>query len=338
MITIQSGKLTIPEEDRFVGFAGDNSVCTKQFVLPDHGADSGSFSLCLRFDDDSVKVIPLAKSLSGSDMILTWNVQSAHLMKAGIVMAQVKYVDGEGVISHTCRDYFIAADTDDGGGEESEYVLRPELEDRLDALKAELADNAPYIGNDGYLYVYDLETAAYVRSGKASFVVDNAVIAGSANPVESRAIKAYVDSGLSGTVNKNTRIAGIALETDISRSELIDSIRSGINPPLVVPDSTVGYSGQFGKTYDDEPVMCLFSDLWVKLATEDDLNGRMAMAPTVNSGQIADIPTGQLFLCQGGIAVKLSSGYLELAKKSDVYTRSEINTMIGDLETVLSGV
>ena len=132
MITIQSGKLIIPEEDRFVGFAGDNLVNMKRIVLPDHEAGSGSYTLCLRFDDDSVRVIPLEKSVSGSDLVLTWNIRKSHLLKPGIVMAQVKSVDSDDVVLHTICDYFISAGSaelsEDGA---PEYVAREELEERL---------------------------------------------------------------------------------------------------------------------------------------------------------------------------------------------------------------
>ena len=60
MITIQNGKLMIPDSDRFVGFAGDNTVNTKQFTMIDFTQENCAFTLCMRFDDDTVRSVPLS--------------------------------------------------------------------------------------------------------------------------------------------------------------------------------------------------------------------------------------------------------------------------------------
>lgn len=341
MITIQSGKLIIPEEDRFVGFAGDNLGTTKRFVFPDRGSDSGSYTLCLRFDDDSVRVIPLTKSLIDGDLVLTWNIQKSHLLKAGIVMAQLKSVDSDDVIMHTSCDYFIistGAELNDDGI--TEYVEREELEERMTAFLEKITNCVPYIGEDNYWYEYDAASDSYVRSVYAvgNITVDSAVTDGGKNPVEGGSIKRYVDSALDDKADKNTYIAGLPLSGNISRADLAMNLSGNINPPLVTPDSTVGYGGQYGKTADGKPVMCLLADSWIRLATENDLSEKMALAPTRNNAQIDDLPVGQLFLSQGGVCVKISSGYIELAKTANVYSKYEIDRMIGALEAQLSEI
>ncbi len=339
MITIQSGKLIIPEEDRFVGFAGDNLGNIKRFVLPGHGSDNGSYTLCLRFDDDSVRTIVLEKSLSGSDLVLTWNILSAHLLKAGIVMAQIKSVDSDDVILHTSCDYFIVAESADADGE-LEYVLRDELEERMTAFLGQIRDSAPYIGEDGYWYVYDIESDSFVRDAcaTAQITIDDALTAGGVNPVKGGAIKAYVDSGLGAKADKTTKIAGHPLSGDISRAELFESLHTLINPPLVQPESTVGYGGQYGRTADGAPVMCALANTWLTLATTDDLASKMALAPTADNMDFSGIPAGQVFFCQGGVLIKTQLSFIELALKNNVYSKNEINAMIGNLESLLSNV
>ena len=339
MITIQSGKLNIPEEERFVGFAGDNLTDSKQFLCLDAGA--GSFTLCLRFDDDSVRVIPLEKSDTDDGVLLTWRIRSSHLVKSGIVMAQLKSVDSEGVIRHTSCDYFLIANSaESAGGGEVDYVAREEFEERMAAFLGEIRDSAPYIGDDGYWYVYDVESDSYVRSVKATadIVIDELLTDGSTNPVENRAIKNYVDTGLSAKVNRTTLIAGNRIDGGISAASLAESLLGHINPRQVIPDTTVGSGGQYGKTSSGDPVMCMLGSTWVKLATENDLEKIMDLAPDVNSSQIASLPTGQVFICQGCVAVKTDNGYIELAKRTDVYSKSEIDAMIGDVESLLSEV
>ena len=56
MITIQSGKLMIPENERFIGFAGDDRAVVKTILLPqDHSDDDCVYTLFLKFDDDRVR-------------------------------------------------------------------------------------------------------------------------------------------------------------------------------------------------------------------------------------------------------------------------------------------
>lgn len=341
MITIQSGKMTIPEEDRFVGFAGDNSGNSKTFVIPGRGNDSGVFSLCLRFDDDSVRVIELTKSLIGSDLNLIWQIRSEHLLKSGIVMAQVKSVDPFNTVRHSTCDYFLVAD---GAGPDEDtgasYVTREEIEERLSAFTDRVSGHTPYIGEDDYWYLYDASADTFVRSVKAipDIAVDSAMIPGSTNPVQSCAIKSFVESGLDEKVSKTTRVAGLALSGDILPSALAESLSGIINPPQVSPDHTVGYGGQYGKTFAGDPVMCVAGTTWVKLATDSGLSQKMELAPSVNFLDIDSLTAGQLFTCQSSVALKTAAGYIELAKKENVYSKTEINSMIGDIETLLSCV
>ncbi len=339
MITIQSGKLIIPEEDRFVGFAGDNLVNMKRIVLPDHEAGSGSYTLCLRFDDDSVRVIPLEKSVSGSDLVLTWNIRKSHLLKPGIVMAQVKSVDSDDVVLHTSCDYFIIAGSaelsEDG---DPEYVAREELEERLSEFCEKIRSSAPYIGDDGYWYVFDIESDTYVRSITAGVTVDSEMADGSSNPVQNGVIKEFVENALDAKVDKTTRIAAMPLDNNIRASDLAANIGSYINPSTVQPGITTGYLGQFGRTFDGKPVMCENTSSWKQLATASELSPKMDLAPTINNHDIDGLPAGQVFLAQGGVCIKIDSGYFELAKKNSVYSKTEIDSMIGDLEELLSAI
>ena len=154
MITIHSGKLMIPEDERFIGFAGDDRPEEKQFHLMHFGVPGSTFSLCLRFDDGTVRTIPLESLQIDSEVLLTWNIRREHLRRTGIVTAQVKINSGDGRVIHTTRDYFMigsAAELDDGG-EEEELVTPSMLEDNLNVIKAMLPylnDNKVYVVNEG---------------------------------------------------------------------------------------------------------------------------------------------------------------------------------------------
>lgn len=197
MITIRSGKMVIPEDERFVGFEGDHLGNTVRFVIPEPGDYNGRYSLCLRFDDDTVREVPLNKEMSGSNLNLIWNIRSEHLLKAGVVMAQVKYVDMENVVRHSTCDYFVAADgADRADDNENEFVTRAENEEMMTAFLDRIRASAPFIGEDNRWYYYDAASDDYIGSERSVVTVDSEFIPNSVNPVQSRVVKDYVDTEL----------------------------------------------------------------------------------------------------------------------------------------------
>ena len=274
MITIQSGKMIIPEEERFVGFAGDNHSSTKQFFLSGGADGESSYTLYLKFDDGRVTSAPLTAAAGDDGLVLTWDVSSLHLLKAGVVMAQLRIAGSDGVVSHTGWDYFVVASAaelaDDGS--EVDILHRAEFEERMAQAVRDARAIAPYIGQDGYWYVYSPVQDEYVRSFSANnIVVDDAVSADSANPVENRAVKAYVDAADSAKVDKTTKIAGIALSGSILSADLYENMAPSINPRMVTIGTTPGYPAQYGKTTDNEPVFCRGLNRWEKLAQMTDI-------------------------------------------------------------------
>ena len=346
MITIQSGKMIIPEEERFVGFAGDDQSSTKQFILPQTRITdvNATVTLYLRFDDDSVTSAPLTISIVDSDTILTWNIRSQHLLRPGIVMAQIKVTAGNGTVTHYSWDYFVVGASAEfaGDGSEIDMLSRTEFEERLVQTVRDARATAPYIGADGYWYVYSSAAGAYVRSYSANNVtVDSAVSDSSANPVENRAVKAYVDAADSSKVDKTTRVAGHALSGNISADDLYESLAGKINPPLVTVGVSSGYPAQYGKTSDGTPVFCQGLSRWIPLAKAEDLptktsdltndsgfltqhqdiSGKMALcsqyvpqnaahtAPNYALSDFTDLPVGQLFRCQLGESGQVETTY-----------------------------
>ena len=274
MITIQSGKMIIPEEERFVGFAGDDRSYTKDFSVP-HAYDvNDTWTLFLRFDDDRVTSAPLSAQAGGSGTVLTWEVLARHLLKAGIVTAQLKVVSDNDAVIHYGSDFFIVGESTehDGSGSEIDILHRAELEERLAQAVRDARATAPYIGEDGYWYVYSREQESYVRSYSANNItVDSEISAQSTNPAENRAIKAYVDTADSAKLNKNTRVAGLALDGGISADDLYEGLAAKINPPLVTVGVSSGKPAQYGKTSSGTPVFCEGLNDWIALAKAEDI-------------------------------------------------------------------
>ena len=108
MIVINSGKMTIPEDDRFVGFAGDNLHTQKQFLVTDISDPDCVYRLYLNFDDGTTNYFVLDSIVENSSTLLTWNILTEHIYKSGIVNAQIKAFLDNGEIFHTTWDYFYA--------------------------------------------------------------------------------------------------------------------------------------------------------------------------------------------------------------------------------------
>ena len=173
MITIQNGKFFVPEDERFIGFAGDNLRKKIEFFVVGETQEVSTYRLYLTFDDDSVNFFVLPKASTPGGTLLTWDILESHIFKAGIVKAQIKAFAEDGMIWHTNAETFIV-------GKTAEYPETPdspinteflEYEKALNSLRDEIKEERvflPYIGDNGNWYCYDAESKAYVDSGKTS--------------------------------------------------------------------------------------------------------------------------------------------------------------------------
>lgn len=356
MITIQNGKLIIPDSDRFVGFAGDNAIESKRLVLMDEVDTSSSYTLCLRFDDDTVRSVPLSAAAEGGNTVLTWNIAQEHLYAPGIVQAQVKIAGSDHVTRHTAKDFFLigsAVELDDDGSE-AEYVTPSQMMNSIQQALQRVTATSPYVDYDGYWCIYDVERGEYVRSPYhvSGIAPDSAMSDSSDNAVSNRVIKGYVDAKATDcntfsasyadikTFDKvpNTRmIAQLPLSSDIGASDLMDVLRPYSYRTNVTPNSS-GVKGQMGIGASEEVFYCIANDRWVQLAAYTDLYDKMDLVSEVDAQDIGDVDDGNIFFSGGTLYVKFDGDSIAVAKANDVYTKAEINTMIGDVESLLAAV
>ena len=64
----------------------------------------------------------------------------------------------------------------------------------------------------------------------------------------------------------------------------------------------------------------------------------MDLAEEIDPSDVDDMDEGSLYLCGGSVYLKNEVGSTELSKAASVYTKTEIDTMIGDVETLLAAV
>ncbi len=108
MITINSkGRFCIPDEDVFIGFAGDNLTVKREFFLEGVTDSTAIYRMYLLFDDGTSNFFLLDKELMETGTKLIWNIESDHIFKSGIVILQIKGTNAEGKTFHTCQTSLV---------------------------------------------------------------------------------------------------------------------------------------------------------------------------------------------------------------------------------------
>ena len=145
MITINSGNLSIPEEEFIIGFAGDNLHLKKQFKLENVSDPNCVHSLCLKFNEDTVNDIALDSKVENGSTILSWNISKEDILKFGLIKAQIKSVYKNGKTAHTSWDYFYVHPSN----EFSEKFENIDISDFFD-YKAKITELYDKMGNTDF--------------------------------------------------------------------------------------------------------------------------------------------------------------------------------------------
>ncbi len=181
MITIQDGIFTIPEGERFVGFAGDNLHTQKKFFIPDCTQRGWLYRLYLTFDDGRHNFFTLTPSVGSEGTWLTWDITEDHILKSGIVKAQIKAFSSDKEVYHTTSDVFIAGKATEEDEEfknsNSEFLHFERTLNDLYGKMENASAKMPYVGTNGNWYTYDAYKEAYFDSGvSAEVALDDMVI------------------------------------------------------------------------------------------------------------------------------------------------------------------
>lgn len=107
MIVISSGKMTIPENEWFIGFADDNLHSSRQFLLTDVCEQNCTYRLHLKFVNGATTHLDLDSSVENGSTILTWNILSEHILCNGQVEFYIKAIDDDGEVYRTKSECFL---------------------------------------------------------------------------------------------------------------------------------------------------------------------------------------------------------------------------------------
>ena len=102
MINItKQGKFIIPENECFIGYAGDNLNTTKQIFVEGVMDISLIYRMYLKFDDGTCNYFLLDSDVQECGTLLTWKVTSDQIFKSGIVQVQIKASNDSGEVFHS---------------------------------------------------------------------------------------------------------------------------------------------------------------------------------------------------------------------------------------------
>lgn len=102
MITItKKGNFVIPQNECFIGHAGDNLNTTKYFFVEEITDISLIYRMYLQFDDGTCNYFLLESKVTDGGTELVWNVTNDQIFKSGIVKIQIKASNDSGEVFHS---------------------------------------------------------------------------------------------------------------------------------------------------------------------------------------------------------------------------------------------
>lgn len=135
MITIRADwTLEVPEEERGIGWAGENEVERRVFVLPEGYGEDWVYRLDLRLADGSADIV----LLEPEEGTLTWEITARHLdprgAKNGYVYAQIRADKGERVKKSSVAQFRVTRSIEASGTVEVNPSEIEQAEERMNAL------------------------------------------------------------------------------------------------------------------------------------------------------------------------------------------------------------
>lgn len=181
MITIRADwTLDVPEEERGIGWAGENEVERRVFVLPEGYGEDWVYRLDLRLADGSADIV----LLEPEEGTLTWEITARHLdlrgAKNGYVYAQIRADKGERVKKSSVAQFRVTRSIEASGTVEVNPSEIEQAEERMNALllgaqEAEAGAEEAQAGAEGSAaQAQAAQTAAESARGAAETARDEA--------------------------------------------------------------------------------------------------------------------------------------------------------------------
>ena len=168
MVRIENRKMTIPYEEKNLGYEGDNAVAVRVFGVADLSLSGYVFKLDVEKSGGKTGVVTLDKVVGDDAILLTWTLKESELDTPGALTVQLRAYNENGTeIWHSGKGAFIVGDSINVAAEfmsplPSEFF---EFERRVTQAVALVEEVAKHIG--------DIATGA---NGKDGVSVTGAVV------------------------------------------------------------------------------------------------------------------------------------------------------------------
>lgn len=112
MVRIENRKMTIPYEEKNLGYEGDNAVAVRVFGVADLSLSGYVFKLAVQKSNGDMGVVALEKVVDGETLLLTWTILENELDTAGALTVQLRAYNENGTeIWHSGKGAFIVGDS-----------------------------------------------------------------------------------------------------------------------------------------------------------------------------------------------------------------------------------
>jgi len=149
MISIKNRKITIPTDEKNIGYVGDNKILTRTFSVDDLTLSDFNFKLDVKNKDGGKGIIDLVKTI-GDTIILTWEILEQDISVDGLLYFQLRAFDDNELKWHSDTDYFKVGASVNA----TDYFPSPlpsefeQMEQRVTAIQSEVTGTASEVEAD----------------------------------------------------------------------------------------------------------------------------------------------------------------------------------------------
>ena len=101
MIEISGRSASVPEDERLLGFTGDNDCEVRVISLKNESLSACAFKIDVCGADGTRNILEPEKSTEGGEILLTWVIKKEHIRQSGALFAQVRAFDENGMVWHS---------------------------------------------------------------------------------------------------------------------------------------------------------------------------------------------------------------------------------------------
>ena len=101
MIEISGRSASVPENERFLGFTGDNDCEVRVISLKNESLSACAFKIDVCGADGTRNILEPEKSTEGGEILLTWVIKKEHIGRSGALFAQVRAFNASGMVWHS---------------------------------------------------------------------------------------------------------------------------------------------------------------------------------------------------------------------------------------------